>query len=162
MVDIRVDKVLDVEILASRMKRRKKEVRSEQEISPSMYASAKPMSLASSMRGQADEEWIKSSMAGALFLWSWPSSRGRDSPLNPLFKTLVVAGDPKTRLVTSMSWRVNLPWLRLCSWPSTIRRATSAPAADMVSETDNLLSRCPNDSLDLTRTEVVRISAAAI
>lgn len=58
MVDMRVDKILDVEILALRIKERKKEVRSEQETSPSMYASAKPMSLASSMRGQADEELL--------------------------------------------------------------------------------------------------------
>lgn len=101
-------------------------------------------------------------MAGALFLWSWPSSRVRDAPLNPLFITLVVAGDPKTRFEPSMSWRVNVPWLRFCSWPSTIRRVICAYVADMVSEMDNPLSRYFNDFLEPIRVEVVRISAAAI
>ena len=56
MVDMRVDRVLDVKLVLLRIKRRKKAGRSEQEISPSMYASAKPMSLARRMRGQADGE----------------------------------------------------------------------------------------------------------
>lgn len=56
MVDMRIDGVLDVKFVLLRMKRRKKAGRSEQKISPSIYASAKPMSLAKRMRGQADVE----------------------------------------------------------------------------------------------------------
>ena len=70
MVDITLDKVLDVKLVLLRIKRRKKAGRSEQEISPSMYASAKPISLARRMRSYADGEWMWSSMVSARFLWS--------------------------------------------------------------------------------------------
>ena len=66
--EMRVDRLLDLKAVALRMKRRKKEGRSGQDISPSIYASARPMSFAKRMRDQADGEWIWSSVAGACFL----------------------------------------------------------------------------------------------
>ena len=56
MVDVRDDQILDVEIVLLRIKRRKRAGRLEQDISPSMYASAKHMSWARRLRGQADGE----------------------------------------------------------------------------------------------------------
>lgn len=44
IVDMRVDNLLDLKLAALRMKRRRQAGKSEQDISPSIYASAKPMS----------------------------------------------------------------------------------------------------------------------
>ena len=56
IIDMRVDKILAKKVMVTLTKRRKKAVRSEQKTSPSIYASAKPISLARRIQRQAERE----------------------------------------------------------------------------------------------------------